>query len=161
MGGALYCGVHCQSLFAVHLLGLGSTCGALAVRPSCARAELDSLAVLTLLTSLWRMVPALSLSCSVAGREDIDVRMLGSGRPFALEVRNARALPPSPQQLAVMQRAINEVGGRSREWLLVFCHAFLFLLVGHITRQSSAARHSAGAWPRSRHLCAVAYGRLW
>jgi tRNA pseudouridine synthase 10 len=28
-----------------------------------------------------------------AGREDIDVRMLGSGRPFLAEVLNARVIP--------------------------------------------------------------------
>lgn len=30
-----------------------------------------------------------------AGREDIDVRMLGTGRPFVLEIHNARAPKPS------------------------------------------------------------------
>lgn len=34
-----------------------------------------------------------------SGREDIDVRMLGSGRPFALEVRNARVWPLPSQAL--------------------------------------------------------------
>ena len=28
--------------------------------------------------------------CLLAGREDMDVRMLGAGRPFALEIINAR-----------------------------------------------------------------------
>jgi tRNA pseudouridine synthase 10 len=35
-----------------------------------------------------------------AGREDIDVRMLGDGRPFALEVRNARR-PPAAGEAAL------------------------------------------------------------
>ena len=34
-----------------------------------------------------------------AGREDLDVRMLGSGRPFVLELHNARN--PNPGQGAV------------------------------------------------------------
>jgi tRNA pseudouridine synthase 10 len=34
-----------------------------------------------------------------SGREDIDVRMLGSGRPFALEVRNPRVWPLPSQAL--------------------------------------------------------------
>eukprot|EP00434_Breviolum_minutum_P023807 symbB.v1.2.021000.t1/scaffold1794.1/size101098/7 len=43
------------------------------------------------------------------GREDIDVRMLGLGRPFVLEVRNARHLSV---ELAEVQRAVNAAGDR-------------------------------------------------
>eukprot|EP00435_Cladocopium_sp_Y103_P010459 s539_g2.t1 len=43
------------------------------------------------------------------GREDIDVRMLGPGRPFVLEVKNARNLSV---KLAEVQSAVNAAGDR-------------------------------------------------
>jgi tRNA pseudouridine synthase 10 len=42
-----------------------------------------------------------------AGREDIDVRMLGSGRPFLIEVQNSRQLP-SEQSLKEVEEKINK-----------------------------------------------------
>ncbi|GAB4814073.1 hypothetical protein N2152v2_001119 [Parachlorella kessleri] len=45
-----------------------------------------------------------------AGREDYDVRMLGAGRPFVLEFRNARGPAPNPEACQEMERAINEAG---------------------------------------------------
>lgn len=47
----------------------------------------------------------------LAGREDIDVRMLGSGRPFILEVHNARHRVPPPDALRRLQAAVAEVSG--------------------------------------------------
>ncbi|KAF8113702.1 hypothetical protein N665_0046s0051 [Sinapis alba] len=41
-----------------------------------------------------------------AGREDIDVRMLGSGRPFLVEVQNSRKCP-SQQSLTEIEEKIN------------------------------------------------------
>ncbi|KAG7597709.1 Pseudouridine synthase catalytic domain superfamily [Arabidopsis suecica] len=41
-----------------------------------------------------------------AGREDIDVRMLGSGRPFLIEVQNSRQCP-SEQSLKEVEEKIN------------------------------------------------------
>lgn len=41
-----------------------------------------------------------------AGREDMDVRMLGAGRPFALEVTNARRVDCSPQEFERMEASI-------------------------------------------------------
>ncbi|XP_074373005.1 uncharacterized protein LOC141713470 [Apium graveolens] len=41
-----------------------------------------------------------------AGREDIDVRMLGSGRPFLIEIQNAR-LSPSELSICEIERRIN------------------------------------------------------
>ncbi|KAL0699760.1 hypothetical protein Bca4012_055882 [Brassica carinata] len=41
-----------------------------------------------------------------AGREDIDVRMLGSGRPFLMEVQNSRKCP-SQQSLTEIEEKIN------------------------------------------------------
>lgn len=45
----------------------------------------------------------------LTGREDVDVRMLGSGRPFVLELSNARLGMPSPEQLLDVQRRLKEV----------------------------------------------------
>ena len=44
---------------------------------------------------------------SASGREDIDVRMLGNGRPFAVELINARRALQSTDDLARMQADIN------------------------------------------------------
>ncbi|KNA11069.1 hypothetical protein SOVF_138600 [Spinacia oleracea] len=46
-----------------------------------------------------------------AGREDIDVRMLGSGRPFLLEIQNPRMLP-SELSLKEMETKINSLEGK-------------------------------------------------
>ncbi|KAL3144067.1 hypothetical protein ABBQ32_003865 [Trebouxia sp. C0010 RCD-2024] len=43
-----------------------------------------------------------------AGREDFDVRMLGSGRPFVLEVINARAAVPPQSVFGAMQAALQQ-----------------------------------------------------
>ncbi|KAF7138274.1 hypothetical protein RHSIM_Rhsim07G0252700 [Rhododendron simsii] len=43
-----------------------------------------------------------------AGREDIDVRMLGSGRPFLIEVQNARHVP-SEMSVKEIERKINSM----------------------------------------------------
>ncbi|XP_021802582.1 putative tRNA pseudouridine synthase Pus10 isoform X1 [Prunus avium] len=43
-----------------------------------------------------------------AGREDIDVRMLGSGRPFLLEIQNARYIP-SEESVNFLETKINNL----------------------------------------------------
>ena len=48
---------------------------------------------------------------SLAGREDADVRMLGSGRPYVLEIINARAAMPPQSYFDEAQRQLNEVRG--------------------------------------------------
>uniref|UniRef100_A0A7C9A9I8 tRNA pseudouridine(55) synthase n=1 Tax=Opuntia streptacantha TaxID=393608 RepID=A0A7C9A9I8_OPUST len=45
-----------------------------------------------------------------AGREDIDVRMLGSGRPFLLEIQNPRVLS-SELSVKEMEEKVNTLGG--------------------------------------------------
>eukprot|EP00897_Mesotaenium_endlicherianum_P008702 jgi/Mesen1/7860/ME000042S07298 len=50
-----------------------------------------------------------------AGREDIDVRMLGNGRPFLLEIANARHIP-SAAQIGAAQSLINS---DERGWVAV------------------------------------------
>lgn len=53
-----------------------------------------------------------SLPCAaIAGREDIDVRMLGQGRPFILEIHNARRRVAPPRQLQQLEARVAEVGG--------------------------------------------------
>jgi len=42
-----------------------------------------------------------------AGREDMDVRMLGGGRPFVLEVLNARELPLSNERCEALQVGVS------------------------------------------------------
>ena len=44
-----------------------------------------------------------------AGREDFDVRMLGSGRPFVLEIINARAAVPPQSAFDAMQLTLQKV----------------------------------------------------
>ncbi|KAJ3118669.1 putative tRNA pseudouridine synthase Pus10 [Physocladia obscura] len=52
---------------------------------------------------------------SSAGREDVDVLMLGSGRPFYLEIVNPRVLDASIDELAEIQNEINkEYQGKMR-----------------------------------------------
>ena len=46
--------------------------------------------------------------CS-AGREDMDVKMLGSGRPFVLQCINPRMSNITPEALAEVQRQIAAV----------------------------------------------------
>lgn len=45
----------------------------------------------------------------LTGREDIDVRMLGNGRPFVLELGNAMLGMPSQQALQEAQQKLKEV----------------------------------------------------
>ncbi|XP_050222085.1 uncharacterized protein LOC126672182 [Mercurialis annua] len=46
-----------------------------------------------------------------AGREDIDVRMLGSGRPFLVEILNARQVP-SETHVKEIESKINNINGK-------------------------------------------------
>lgn len=46
----------------------------------------------------------------LVGREDMDVTMLGSGRPFVLEIANARARMPPPECFDSMAASLNESG---------------------------------------------------
>ncbi|KAJ3353814.1 putative tRNA pseudouridine synthase Pus10 [Entophlyctis luteolus] len=45
---------------------------------------------------------------SSAGREDVDVLMLGTGRPFYMEIVNPRILDASAKEIDDLQKAINE-----------------------------------------------------
>lgn len=64
-----------------------------------------------------------------AGREDLDVRMLGHGRPFVLELHNARS--PNPGQAALDAAAAaleaSDVGVQAKGLRLVGREALLRL----------------------------------
>ncbi|KAJ0969791.1 hypothetical protein J5N97_022668 [Dioscorea zingiberensis] len=50
-----------------------------------------------------------------AGREDIDVRMLGSGRPFLVEVANARVMP----SMVDIQEIVNKINNSKEKYVMV------------------------------------------
>ncbi|KAL2635297.1 hypothetical protein R1flu_006776 [Riccia fluitans] len=50
-----------------------------------------------------------------AGREDIDVRMLGTGRPFIIELLNARKIPSAEE----MEKAQLDINGQKEGWVKV------------------------------------------
>jgi len=52
---------------------------------------------------------ASELKFLASGREDVDVRMLGSGRPFAVECLNPKKSSFSPEELQHLEESINEV----------------------------------------------------
>ncbi|CAI5517969.1 unnamed protein product [Closterium sp. Naga37s-1] len=56
---------------------------------------------------LLPLLQPLSHKFQAAGREDIDVRMLGSGRPFLLELKGARRVPTA-EELGRIELEINE-----------------------------------------------------
>ncbi|BBN04522.1 tRNA pseudouridine synthase 10 [Marchantia polymorpha subsp. ruderalis] len=50
-----------------------------------------------------------------AGREDIDVRMLGTGRPFIIELLNARRIPSASE----IEKAELDINGQKEGWVKV------------------------------------------
>ena len=56
---------------------------------------------------LLRVIRATELRFSASGREDVDVRMLGSGRPFLIEIINPRKVIVSETELSQLQDSIN------------------------------------------------------
>ena len=64
-----------------------------------------------------------------AGREDLDVRMLGSGRPFVLDLRNARNPNPGQGALDAAAAALEaaDVGVQAKGLQLVGREALLRL----------------------------------
>jgi len=60
---------------------------------------------------LKEMFGAEAFKFSASGREDCDVRTLGRGRPFALEILNPRVASLSQPAAAGMQDHINKLGG--------------------------------------------------
>ena len=56
---------------------------------------------------LLRVIRATEMRFSASGREDVDVRMLGSGRPFLIEMINPRKVVVSEMELSQLQVSIN------------------------------------------------------
>ena len=56
---------------------------------------------------LLRVIRATEMRFSASGREDVDVRMLGSGRPFLIEMINPRKVVVSETELSKLQVSIN------------------------------------------------------
>ena len=50
----------------------------------------------------------IDMKFSSSGREDVDVRMLGRGRPFMFELVNPRRVHLSQQEVSDIETAINE-----------------------------------------------------
>lgn len=59
-------------------------------------------------TPMMQLVKASDKKFSASGREDVDVRMLGTGRPFVVELINPRRVSFTVQQLLTLQMAIND-----------------------------------------------------
>lgn len=47
---------------------------------------------------------------SSSGREDVDVRMVGNGRPFVVELKNVRWLPCNDMEMAELEHCVNMTG---------------------------------------------------
>lgn len=80
-----------------------------------------------------------------SGREDMDVRMMGKGRPFALEVREAREWPPSQE---ILQMAEQALAGSKLE---VRVHGLRVLGAEHIAKlkegeEDKRKRYAAVCW---------------
>ena len=58
-------------------------------------------------TRVAELVPTDEIKFSSSGREDVDVRMLGSGRPFLLELLNPKKMLVTAEELARLQESIN------------------------------------------------------
>jgi tRNA pseudouridine synthase 10 len=61
-----------------------------------------------IIDQIKKFVKCDDIKFSSSGREDVDVRMLGRGRPFILEVLNPRIIDIDSKQFSSMRSAINE-----------------------------------------------------
>eukprot|EP00258_Populus_trichocarpa_P040439 XP_024456458.1 putative tRNA pseudouridine synthase Pus10 isoform X2 [Populus trichocarpa] len=80
-----------------------------------------------------------------AGREDIDVRMLGSGRPFLVEVQNAREVP-SEALVKEIETRMNNLGNKLvgvKNLSLVTSHSWDLMREGEAEKQK---QYSALVW---------------
>ncbi|XP_058725430.1 uncharacterized protein LOC131596706 [Vicia villosa] len=82
-----------------------------------------------------------SFKFHAAGREDIDVRMLGLGRPFLVEVQNARQVP-SEQFVKDIEKKINSMENklvRVKNLKLVGSHGWDLMREGEAEKQKQYA----------------------
>ncbi|XP_038702737.1 tRNA pseudouridine synthase Pus10 isoform X2 [Tripterygium wilfordii] len=76
-----------------------------------------------------------------AGREDIDVRMLGSGRPFLVEMQNARQIP-SEESVKEIETKINQLEPKFvgvRNLKMVDSHSWTLMREGEAEKQKQYA----------------------
>ena len=57
---------------------------------------------------LKELMRAQTAKFHAAGREDVDVRMLGEGRPFVIQLLNCEKSSPNAEELASLQRKLSE-----------------------------------------------------
>ena len=69
---------------------------------------------------------------TATGREDFDVRMLGSGRPFVLEIINARAEVPCPAIFNSMQLKLEQVISGKHYAPSLFCYLTLYVATDYM-----------------------------
>ena len=61
-----------------------------------------------MIIEMLTMFLPIDMKFSSSGREDVDVRMLGRGRPFMFELVNPRRVHLSQQEVSDIETAINE-----------------------------------------------------
>ena len=61
-----------------------------------------------MIIEMLTMFLLIDMKFSSSGREDVDVRMLGRGRPFMFELVNPRRVHLSQQEVSDIETAINE-----------------------------------------------------
>lgn len=74
-----------------------------------------------------------------AGREDIDVRMLGSGRPFLVEVQNARIVPSEVAINDIEEKINNCKKVRVKSLKVVGTHGWALMREGEMEKQKQYA----------------------
>ncbi|EGG22674.1 hypothetical protein DFA_04804 [Cavenderia fasciculata] len=79
-----------------------------------------------------------------SGREDIDVRMLGQGRPFFIELINARKIKYTPKDFLDLQNAINNEHSEIRLTDLQF-----------ITKKQTTLLNEGGTTKKKIYRCVV------
>lgn len=84
------------------------------------------------------------LAVYVTGREDIDVRMLGDGRPFVMEIQNQRASMPPPERFAAMEYQLEEVSQLVSRYSAL---GLVGLCLSHRCRQKLHSAHSQSMRP--------------
>ena len=89
-----------------------------------------------------------------AGREDFDVRMLGTGRPFVLEIVNARAAIPPHSTFDAMQVELQQVKLPLSPAVAVLCINLLMcsLVSNFYPKPCSAALAYGVLCLQNRHL---------
>ncbi|OAE33883.1 hypothetical protein AXG93_3037s1060 [Marchantia polymorpha subsp. ruderalis] len=86
-----------------------------------------------------------------AGREDIDVRMLGTGRPFIIELLNARRIPSASE----IEKAELDINGQKEGWVSNLSSHYLTKLMRQNSPESFAMLVCLGLDYKLRHALYV------